>query len=127
MADNQLWLSLYESVYGVPTKCARRASVLAGGWKTLIEAKRKAEAAAEATGWKKPCMPELQAALELLTEGRSPEQGVVLLFLLDGSGSVHDGMWHACGPSIQGTRSACLHASSHADIYEGSPPPMMSC
>lgn len=72
----------------------RRAAELAKGWHVLYATKAVQEKEAAPSGWHKPCKWELDAALEKLT--RQPYNHVNLpvavVFLLDGSGSVNQGV-----------------------------------
>lgn len=87
---DRLWGPLFNERWGQPTTLAMRAKCVAGSWRALFISKDATEK--EAAPWIKPCPEELTASLENLANScANKERGLGIVFLLDGSGSVHEG------------------------------------
>lgn len=86
-----MWLDLFEKRWGSVNPIVQRAAKLAGGWKRLYAAKSVHER--KVSPWTQPCEYELRASLEALAAKKmvQPDKELAVIFLLDGSGSVHEG------------------------------------
>ncbi|MEW5299638.1 MAG: hypothetical protein WDW38_004313 [Sanguina aurantia] len=88
---DRLWGPLFNERWGQqqPTTLATRAKSIAGSWRALFISKDATEK--EAAPWSKPCPEELSASVETLANScANKERGLGIVFLLDGSGSVHE-------------------------------------
>eukprot|EP00798_Chlamydomonas_sp_ICE-L_P020320 gene20320-27077_t len=89
-ADEQMWEAMYANHFGEASSLQQSAVMLAGGWRAFCVEKFSHDKGykADAASVKKPSFHEKKSACMRLTP---PGEGTkVVLFLLDGSGSVSD-------------------------------------